>query len=154
MADGADLAGRALTPDPAPGPRERGGTLAPRLPPSTKHGAPPLSGLLVPGEGAGRRGEQPAADLTVVAEHLTKVYRVQKKAPGLLASVRALVKRDYTDVRAVDDITLAIGRGELIGFLGPNGAGKTTTLKMMAGLLEPTDGRVRVRARPHVPHAP
>jgi ABC-2 type transport system ATP-binding protein len=79
-----------------------------------------------------------------VAEGLTKVYRVQKKAPGLVASMRALVHRTYTDVRAVDDVNVTIGRGELVGFLGPNGAGKTTTLKMMAGLLQPTGGRVRV----------
>jgi ABC-2 type transport system ATP-binding protein len=84
------------------------------------------------------------ADITIVAEHLTKIYRVQKKLPGLLASVRALVRRTYTEVRAVDDVNLTIRRGELVGFLGPNGAGKTTTLKMMAGLLEPTAGRVRV----------
>src|SRR3954449_10889012 len=91
---------------------------------------------------AGRR-EEPR-DVTIVAEHLTRVFRVQKKAPGLLASVRALVKRTYTEVRAVDDVSVAIGRGELVGFLGPNGAGKTTTLKMMAGLLQRPAGRVRV----------
>src|SRR3954452_2717498 len=91
---------------------------------------------------AGRR-EGPR-DVTIVAEHLTRVFRVQKKAPGLMASVRALVKRTYTEVRAVDDVSVAIGRGELVGLLGPNGAGKTTTLKMMAGLLEPTAGHLRV----------
>jgi ABC-2 type transport system ATP-binding protein len=84
------------------------------------------------------------SDVTIVAEHLTKIYRVQKKPPGLLASVRAVFQRDYTEVRAVDDVNVSVRRGELVGFLGPNGAGKTTTLKMMAGLLEPTHGKVRV----------
>src|SRR5688500_6460859 len=84
------------------------------------------------------------ADVTIVADHLSKVYRVQKKPPALLASLRAVFRRTYTEVRAVDDVSLTIRRGELVGFLGPNGAGKTTTLKMMAGLLEPTGGRVRV----------
>jgi ABC-2 type transport system ATP-binding protein len=84
------------------------------------------------------------ADVTIATERLTKIYRVQKKPPGLLASLRAVVRRTYSEVRAVDDVTLTIRRGELVGFLGPNGAGKTTTLKMMAGLLEPTAGRVRV----------
>lgn len=84
------------------------------------------------------------ADITITADHLTKIYRVQKKPPGLLASVKAVFSRTYTEVRAVDDVNLTIRRGELVGFLGPNGAGKTTTLKMMAGLLEPSGGRVRV----------
>lgn len=43
---------------------------------------------------------------------------------------------------AVDRLTLSISRGELFGFLGPNGAGKTTTLRMMAGVLKPTSGRI------------
>lgn len=43
---------------------------------------------------------------------------------------------------AVDCIDLHVPRGELFGFLGPNGAGKTTTLRMIAGILRPTDGRV------------
>ena len=43
---------------------------------------------------------------------------------------------------AVDDVSLEVGRGVLYGFLGPNGAGKTTTLRMIAGILRPTDGRV------------
>src|SRR5215211_4574965 len=84
------------------------------------------------------------SDVTITAERLTKIYRVQKKPPGLLASLRAVVHREYAEVRAVDGVSLSIRRGELIGFLGPNGAGKTTTLKMMAGLLEPSGGRVRV----------
>jgi ABC-2 type transport system ATP-binding protein len=44
----------------------------------------------------------------------------------------------------VDDLTLHVPRGVLYGFLGPNGAGKTTTLRMIAGILQPTDGRVRL----------
>jgi ABC-2 type transport system ATP-binding protein len=95
-------------------------------------------------ERAGAPVSAASADVTIVADHLTKIYRVQKKPPGLLASLRAVFRRTYAEVRAVDDVSLTIRRGELVGFLGPNGAGKTTTLKMMAGLLEPTGGRVRV----------
>jgi ABC-2 type transport system ATP-binding protein len=49
-----------------------------------------------------------------------------------------------TEVRAVQDLSLAVGAGEVFGFLGPNGAGKTTTIKMMAGLLTPSAGTVRL----------
>ena len=40
-------------------------------------------------------------------------------------------------VRAVDDLTLHVNRGEIFGFIGPNGAGKTTTIKMLTGILRP-----------------
>jgi ABC-type Fe3+/spermidine/putrescine transport system ATPase subunit len=41
---------------------------------------------------------------------------------------------DYGDVRAVDDVSLSVGRGELVTLLGPSGCGKTTTLRSVAGL--------------------
>ncbi|MFD1932488.1 MULTISPECIES: ABC transporter ATP-binding protein [Nonomuraea] len=47
-------------------------------------------------------------------------------------------------VRAVDEVSLRVPAGSVFGFLGPNGAGKTTTIKMLAGLLTPTSGRVRL----------
>ncbi len=51
------------------------------------------------------------------------------------------VVKDFGSFRAVDGVSLTVGRGELFGFLGPNGAGKTTTIKTMTGLLAPTSGR-------------
>jgi ABC-2 type transport system ATP-binding protein len=48
----------------------------------------------------------------------------------------------YGKLAAVDHISLEVAQGEIFGFLGPNGAGKTTTIKMMAGLLQPTDGSI------------
>ncbi len=54
-----------------------------------------------------------------------------------------LTKR-YGDFTAVDEIDLMVPRGELFGFLGPNGAGKTTTLRMIARILKPTSGTIRV----------
>jgi len=46
--------------------------------------------------------------------------------------------------RAVDGVSFAVARGEVLGFLGPNGAGKSTTMRMITGFLPPTSGRVRV----------
>lgn len=80
---------------------------------------------------------------------LRKHYQVHKRPPGLKAALRSLVHRDYTTVKAVDGISFDIRPGERVGFLGPNGAGKTTTLKVLAGLLHPSDGEVRVDG--HVP---
>jgi len=45
---------------------------------------------------------------------------------------------------AVDDLSFAVGSGEIVGLIGPNGAGKTTTLRSLAGILRPTSGRVRI----------
>ena len=80
---------------------------------------------------------------------LTKDYRSPVKEPGLWGGVRSLVDRRYKDTRAVNDVSLRIEEGELVGFLGANGAGKTTTLKMLAGLLTPTAGEAL--ALGHVP---
>jgi ABC-2 type transport system ATP-binding protein len=55
-----------------------------------------------------------------------------------------LFKPQFSDVEAVTDIEFTIHPGEMVGLIGPNGAGKTTTLKMLSGLLYPTDGEVDV----------
>lgn len=61
----------------------------------------------------------------------------------LLAETRGLTKR-YGPITAVEDLDLAVRRGEVYGFLGPNGAGKTTTLRMLLGLVRPTSGSASV----------
>src|SRR3954467_4974508 len=78
--------------------------------------------------------------------NLSKSYRVHKRAPGIVAALRSVLKRSYETVKAVDDLSFQIAEGERVGFLGPNGAGKTTTLKVLSGLLHPTAGEVRVGA--------
>jgi ABC-2 type transport system ATP-binding protein len=80
----------------------------------------------------------------IEVERLRKWYRVHRRAPGLAAALRSLFHRSYEDVKAVEDVSFSISAGERVGFLGPNGAGKTTTLKVLSGLLHPTEGRVTV----------
>src|SRR3984893_8153150 len=77
-------------------------------------------------------------------EHLVKEYKVHRRQAGLGATLRSVFHRKYETVTAVNDISFSIAAGERVGFLGPNGAGKTTTLKILAGLLHPTSGSVRV----------
>lgn len=60
-----------------------------------------------------------------------------------MIELNALTKR-YGDITAVRGMHLHVRRGELFGLLGPNGAGKTTTLRMIAGILRPTGGSVRI----------
>ena len=54
------------------------------------------------------------------------------------------ISKSFGGVRAVDGLSFAVTRGEVLGFLGPNGAGKTTTMRMIAGFLEPTSGTARI----------
>ena len=80
----------------------------------------------------------------IQATGLTKTYRVFQKKEGLLGAIRGLWRREYKEVRAVDGVDFTIEPGEMVAFLGPNGAGKTTTLKMLSGLIYPTQGTAEV----------
>src|SRR5688572_15940273 len=60
-----------------------------------------------------------------------------------MIEVQGLTK-EYGRFRAVDDLSFRVAPGEVLGFLGPNGAGKTTTMRIVAGFLSPTAGRVTV----------
>ena len=54
------------------------------------------------------------------------------------------VSKDYCSFRALDGLNLDVGEGEIYGLIGPNGAGKTTTIKLLVGLLKPTEGTVLI----------
>jgi ABC-2 type transport system ATP-binding protein len=82
--------------------------------------------------------------LAVAVDELSMTYRVPVRDTGLAAAARALVRRQYRDVHAVQNVSFQIATGQVVGFLGRNGAGKTTTMKILAGILHPTSGRVRV----------
>ena len=69
-----------------------------------------------------------------------------------MITIENLVKQ-YGGFTAVDGVTLDVQPGEIHGFLGPNGAGKTTTLRMIAGLLEPTSGRIAVNGHDLATHS-
>ena len=108
---------------------------------SVSAAAPPPAG------GARSADAAPVAttgETAIAVSELHKHYRVYKRPPGLYAAMRSLFHREYEDKQAVRGISFRIACGERVGFLGPNGAGKTTTLKMLAGLLHPTGGRLEV----------
>jgi ABC-2 type transport system ATP-binding protein len=85
----------------------------------------------------------------IAVDGLRKHFAVHKRPPGVGAALRSVFHRTYETVKAVDGVSFTIERGERVGFLGPNGAGKTTTLKVLSGLLHPTEGKVEVDG--HVP---
>lgn len=75
-------------------------------------------------------------------QNVVKEFRVLSRREGLKGSVKDLFSRNYKTIRAVDNISVSIVQGEIVGYLGPNGAGKSTTIKMMTGVLEPTSGQI------------
>ncbi len=80
----------------------------------------------------------------IEVDRLTKSFRTFKKQPGFAGALKGLWRREYEQTTAVNQVSFQIEAGEFVGFLGPNGAGKTTTLKMLSGLLHPTQGTARV----------
>lgn len=67
-----------------------------------------------------------------------------KRSPGLRGAVKSFINRKYLDFYALTDINLELKSGEILGILGENGAGKTTLIKLIVGLLYPTEGTVTV----------
>ncbi len=76
--------------------------------------------------------------------NLHKTFQTKRKAAGLRASARALFKPEHSTVEAVRSLSFQMDAGEVLGFIGPNGAGKSTTIKMLTGILHPTDGEAKV----------
>ena len=82
-------------------------------------------------------------------ENLQKHFKKTIKEPGLKGSVKALFNPKYEIVKAVDGISFDVEAGEIIGFIGPNGAGKSTVIKMLTGILTPSEGYCRING--HIP---
>lgn len=78
---------------------------------------------------------------------INKEFKILNRREGLRGSFQDLFSRDYQIIHAVKDVSMDIGKGEIVGYLGPNGAGKSTTIKMMTGVLEPTSGEIRVNGK-------
>lgn len=93
-----------------------------------------------------QKEEKGISDIIEV-KNITKEFKVLNRHEGLKGSFMDLFSRDYRIVRAVDNISLSVQQGEIVGFLGPNGAGKSTTIKMMTGVLEPSSGEIIVNDR-------
>ncbi len=80
----------------------------------------------------------------IKAQTLCKTFTTKRKAAGLSGSLRALVRPEVQTIEAVRSISFEMESGELLGFIGPNGAGKSTTIKILTGILHPTQGQAEV----------
>lgn len=79
--------------------------------------------------------------------NINKTFRVAKRDAGLKAAAKALFHKEYTEIRALQDVSFTIGDGEMVGYIGPNGAGKSSTIKIMSGVLTPDSGECRINGR-------
>lgn len=77
-------------------------------------------------------------------DNLTKVFKKPIRKEGVLGMLKTLFSTRYEKKVAVDHINVEIGDGEIVGYIGSNGAGKSTTIKMMCGILMPTEGHVYI----------
>ncbi len=80
----------------------------------------------------------------ISVKNLSKTFKKPIREEGLRGMIKSLFSRKYEEVHAVDGISFDIAEGEIVGYIGANGAGKSTTIKMMCGILHPTDGSVIV----------
>ena len=80
----------------------------------------------------------------ISVKNLSKTFKKPIRKEGLGGMIKGLFSHKYEEVRAVDDISFDIEEGEIVGYIGANGAGKSTTIKMMCGILHPTDGSISV----------
>lgn len=80
----------------------------------------------------------------IEVEHLVKEYKRKKNKENLFQAVGSMFRPDYEVLRAVDDISFSVDKGEAVGYVGPNGSGKSTTIKMLCGILTPSEGKLTV----------
>jgi ABC-2 type transport system ATP-binding protein len=85
-----------------------------------------------------------SSDIAVDLTHVTKAYRQRHRVDGFAGTFRGLFRPNFHEVTALNDIDVRIQRGETVAYAGPNGAGKSTTIKLLAGILAPDAGTVRV----------
>ncbi|MED1663955.1 ATP-binding cassette domain-containing protein [Brevibacillus laterosporus] len=75
---------------------------------------------------------------------LEKVFRIHQARNGLSGAFRDLFQREYKTVRAVDELSFEVQAGEMFALIGENGAGKSTTIKMLTGILTPSNGEILI----------
>lgn len=90
---------------------------------------------------------KPIIELT----NVSKVFAIKQKREGIGGSIWSLIRPEYRQIQAVEHISFAVDEGEFLALIGPNGAGKSTTIKMLTGILTPSEGAINVLG--YTPHA-
>lgn len=83
----------------------------------------------------------------ITLENISKSFRVAKRNAGLGEAWKALFRREYTVIKALQEVSFQVEDGEMVGYIGPNGAGKSSTIKVMSGILTPDSGSCSINGR-------
>jgi len=78
----------------------------------------------------------------IEVKHINKTFKVPIKSSGKFGALKTFFNRKYNYIKAINDISFSIKKGEIVGYIGPNGAGKSTTIKILSGILVPDSGNV------------
>ena len=80
----------------------------------------------------------------IEVKHINKTFKVPIKEEGRFGTLKSFFNRKYQYIKAIQDISFSIKKGEIVGYIGPNGAGKSTTIKILSGILVPDSGSVTI----------
>ncbi len=80
----------------------------------------------------------------IEVKKLKKEFKVKLKEKGFKGTIKSIIKPKYKKIKAVNDVSFSVEKGEMIAFIGPNGAGKSTTIKMLTGILHNDSGSIKV----------
>ena len=80
----------------------------------------------------------------IKVNNLSKTFKIKTKEEGLQGSFKSIFAPNFREIKAVNNISFEVEKGEILAFIGPNGAGKSTTIKMMTGILYPSSGNIEV----------
>ena len=82
--------------------------------------------------------------MPIQVNDLSKHFRLFKREAGLSGALKSFFNRKYENFHALNQISLSIDDGEILGILGENGAGKTTLIKLLVGLIHPSSGTINI----------
>lgn len=80
----------------------------------------------------------------IKVKNLCKNFEMRQNFPGIFGVIKGLFRAKTTVFPAIKDLSFSIKQGERVAFIGPNGAGKSTTIKMLTGILHPSNGEIEV----------